>query len=50
VDNDDAFLSRHLAQITISLGIVLIHSRPDHPQGRAKVVRWFLPVGSALFA
>jgi putative transposase len=32
VDNGPAFRSQHLAQITASLGIALIHSRPYQPE------------------
>jgi len=44
VDNGAAFRSRHLAEITASLGIALIHSRPYQPQGRGKIERWFRTV------
>jgi transposase InsO family protein len=44
VDNGSAFRSRHLAEITASLGIALIHSRPYQPQGRGKIERWFRTV------
>lgn len=44
VDNGPAFRSRHLAEITASLGIALIHSRPYQPQGRGKIERWFRTV------
>lgn len=50
VDNGPAFRSQHLAQITASLGIALIHSRPYQPQGRGKVERWFLTVRSQFLA
>jgi putative transposase len=44
VDNGPAFRSQHLAQITASLGMALIHSRPYQPQGRGKCERWFRTV------
>ena len=44
VDNGPAFRSRHLAEITASLGIALIHSKPYQPQGRGKIERWFRTV------
>jgi transposase InsO family protein len=44
VDNGPAFRSQHLAQITASLGIALIHSSPYQPQGRGKCERWFRTV------
>jgi len=40
VDNGPGFRSHHLAHITASLGIVLIHSRPYRPEGRGKIERW----------
>lgn len=44
VDNGPAFRSFHLHQITASLGIALIHSKPYQPQGRGKVERFFRTV------
>jgi putative transposase len=44
VDNGPAFRSQHLAQITASLGVALIHSTPYQPEGRGKVERWFRTV------
>jgi putative transposase len=41
VDNGPNFRSHHLAHITASLGIVLVHSRPYKPEGRGKIERWF---------
>jgi putative transposase len=41
VDNGPSFRSHHLAHITASLGIALIHSRPYKPEGRGKIERWF---------
>jgi transposase InsO family protein len=41
VDNGPGFRSHHLAHITASLGIALVHSRPYRPEGRGKVERWF---------
>jgi len=50
VDNGPAFRSQHLAQITASLGIALIHSTPSQPEGRGKVERWFRSVRSQFLA
>ena len=36
--------AQHLAQITASLGIALIHSTPYQPEGRGKCERWFRTV------
>ena len=44
VDNGPTFRSQHLAQITASLGMALIHSTPYQPEGRGKVERWFRTV------
>jgi putative transposase len=41
LDNGPAFRSKHLEDITASLGIALIHSRPYKPQGRGKIERFF---------
>lgn len=41
VDNGPAFKSTLLAEITASLGIALIHSKPYKPEGRGKVERVF---------
>ena len=41
VDNGPAFRSKHLEEITASLGIALVHSQPYKPQGRGKIERWF---------
>ena len=46
VDNGPAFRSKHLQEITASLGVALIHSRPYKPQGRGKIERWFRTVRS----
>jgi putative transposase len=46
VDNGPAFRSFHLHQITASLGIPLIHSKPYQPQGRGKIERFFRTVRS----
>jgi transposase InsO family protein len=40
-DNGKIFRSRLLMQVCARLGILLLHSRPYRPQGRAKVERWF---------
>lgn len=44
VDNGPSFRSQHLAQITASLGIALVHSTPYQPEGRGKCERWFRTV------
>jgi hypothetical protein len=44
VDNGPAFRSRHLEQVTASLNIVLIRSKPYTPQGRGKIERFFRTV------
>ncbi len=46
VDNGPAFRSKHLEDITASLGIALIHSSPYKPQGRGKIERFFRSVRS----
>ena len=46
VDNGPAFRSKHLEEITASLGIALVHSQPYKPQGRGKIERWFRSVRS----
>jgi transposase InsO family protein len=46
VDNGAAFRSKHFEQISASLGIALIHSRPYCPQGKGKIERWFKTVRS----
>jgi transposase InsO family protein len=46
LDNGPAFRSKHLEDITASLGIALIHSRPYKPQGRGKIERYFRTVRS----
>ena len=51
VDNGPSYRAHHLAHITASLGIALIHCKPFEPEGRGKIERWwktvrmsFLPV------
>jgi putative transposase len=44
VDNGSAFRSRHLEQVTASLGIALSHSEAGVPQGRGKIERYFRTV------
>jgi putative transposase len=46
LDNGPAFRSKHLEDITASLGIALIHSSPYKPQGRGKIERFFRSVRS----
>ncbi len=46
LDNGPAFCSKHLEDITASLGIALIHSRPFKPQGRGKIERFFRTIRS----
>jgi len=41
LDNSPGFRSYHLANITASLGIALVHSRPYKPEGRGKIERFF---------
>lgn len=41
LDNAPGFRSHHLAHITASLGIALVHSRPYKPEGKGKIERWF---------
>jgi len=50
VDNGPAFRSQHLAQISASLGVALIHSSPYQPEGRGKVERWFRTVRGQFLA
>jgi len=44
VDNGAAFRSKHLEQVTASLGITLSHSEAGVPQGRGKIERYFRTV------
>jgi len=44
VDNGPAFRSYLLEEITASLGIALVHSKPYKPQGRGKIERFFQTV------
>lgn len=44
VDNGPAFRSKHLEEITASLGIALIHAEPYMPQGKGKIERFFKTV------
>lgn len=44
VDNGAAFRSHHLENITASLGIALIHSKPYQPEGGGKIERFFRTV------
>jgi transposase InsO family protein len=46
VDNGPAFRSLHLREITASLGIALVHSKPYKPQGRGKIERLFRTIQS----
>lgn len=46
VDNAPGFRSHHLSHITASLGIALVHSRPQKPEGRGKVERVFKTIRS----
>ncbi len=50
VDNGPAFRSKLLHEITATLGIALVHSRPYKPQGRGKVGRFFQTVQSQLLS
>jgi putative transposase len=49
-DNGPTFRSQHLAQITASLGIALVHSTPYQPEGRGKCERWFRTVRSGFLS
>ena len=44
VDNAPSFRAHHLAHITASLGIALIHSKPFDPAVRGKIERWWRTV------
>ncbi len=44
VDNGPAYRSKHLEEITASLGIALIHAEPYMPQGKGKIERFFKTV------
>lgn len=44
VDNGPSFRSHHLAHVTASLGIALVHARPFQPEGKGKIERWFKTV------
>jgi hypothetical protein len=44
LDNGPAFRSKHLEDVTASLGIALIHSSPYKPEGRGKIERFFRTV------
>jgi len=44
VDDAPSFRSHHLAHITASLGIALIHSKPFDPAVRGKIERWWKTV------
>jgi putative transposase len=50
VDNGPAFRSHHLENITASLGIALIHSKPYQPEGRGKIERFFRTVRMQLLS
>ncbi|CAO0822909.1 transposase [Desulfarculales bacterium] len=49
LDNTPAFRPHHLEEITASLGITLIHSPPDVPQGRSKIEKFFRIVRTQFF-
>jgi putative transposase len=44
LDNGPAFRSKHLEDVTASLGVALIHSSPYKPEGRGKIERFFRTV------
>jgi putative transposase len=46
LDNAPGFRSHHLANITASLGIALVHSRAYKPEGRGKIERVFKTIRS----
>ena len=50
LDNSPGFRSHHLAHITASLGIALVHSRPYKPEGRGKIERLFKTIRSQLLS
>ncbi len=50
VDNGPTFRSKLLHEITASLGIAIVHSKPYKPQGRGKVERFFLTVRAQFLA
>lgn len=50
LDNGPAFRSKHLAHVTASLGIALIHARPHKPQGRGKIERFHRTVRTQFLA
>lgn len=50
VDNGPAFRSHHLENITASLGVALIHSKPYQPEGRGKIERFFRTVRMQLLS
>jgi transposase InsO family protein len=50
LDNGPAFRSKHLEDVTASLGIALIHSSPYKPQGRGKIERFFRTVRGQFLA
>lgn len=50
LDNAPGFRSHHLAHITASLGIALVHSRPYKPEGRGKIERVFKTIRSQLLS
>jgi transposase InsO family protein len=50
LDNAPGFRSHHLANITASLGIALVHSRPYKPEGKGKIERWFKTIRSQLLS
>lgn len=50
VDNGKVYRSRLLSRIAASLGILIVHTPPYHPQGRGKVERFFRTVREQLLA
>lgn len=50
LDNAPGFRSHHLAHITASLGIALVHSRPYKPEGRGKIERVFKTIRSQVLS
>lgn len=50
LDNAPGFRSHHLAHITASMGIALVHSRPFKPEGRGKIERLFKTIRSQLLS
>ncbi len=44
LDNGPCFRSHRLKYASASLGIILIHAKPYHPEGKGKIERWYKTV------